>query len=141
MVRVPAFCIPGLFVLGSTIASLCPSAGADTRPVIVRKPVLAVNIGGKDVDHVNGVTVEFEPRQRTGVHEHPIPVIGYVIRGEIEFQEEGQQARTLHAGEAFYEPANKKILRFDNASTVESAQIVGFYLMSRDDKQVIHMLE
>jgi hypothetical protein len=47
----------------------------------------------------------------------------------------------LHAGEAFYEPANTKILRFDNASTVEPAGIVTFYLMSRDDKQLIPMLE
>lgn len=36
--------------------------------------------------------------------------------GNDYFQIDGQPARTLMTGDAFYEPANAKILHFDNAS-------------------------
>ena len=61
------------------------------------------------------VSIDFAPAQKTGAHIHPIPVVGYVVKGSITFEVEGQPARTLAAGAAFFEPANAKIVAFDNA--------------------------
>lgn len=51
------------------------------------------------------------------------------------------QAKTLHAGDAFYEPVNKRILHFDNISSSENAEFVAFYVLGKDQKEIIKMLK
>ena len=46
----------------------------------------------------------------------------------------------MKAGDAFYEPANTKILRPDNPSGEESASFVAFYLLDSADHDFIKML-
>jgi hypothetical protein len=46
----------------------------------------------------------------------------------------------LPAGSAFFEPADKKILRFDNASLGEPATFIAFYLLADDGGELIEML-
>lgn len=113
---------------------------ADVQAVakVVRTPILGVQLAeAKTIDHVRGASVTFTPNQHTGRHQHPIPVIGYVVSGAVAFQVEGQPARTLHAGEAFYEPANTTIAVFDNASASDPATFIGFYLMGAGETEVV----
>jgi hypothetical protein len=56
------------------------------------------------------------------------------------FEPEGEAPRTLPAGSAFFEPADKKILRFDNASLGEPATFIAFYLLADDGGELIEML-
>ena len=62
------------------------------------------------------------------------------MHGSSMFQIDGQTAKTLKAGDAFYEPAITRILHFDNPSDEESTRIVAFYLLDRADHDLIKML-
>ena len=79
------------------------------------------------------------PNQQTGRHRHPCPVVGYIAWGTAVFQIEGQPPRELAEGEAFYEPADTVILRFDNASDTDSLTFIACYLLDRQ-RELIHML-
>jgi quercetin dioxygenase-like cupin family protein len=61
-------------------------------------------------------------------HLHPSPVIGYVVKGKVLFQIEGEEKKILKEGDAFYEPRNKRILHFDNLSSNEPLTFVAIYL-------------
>jgi len=67
--------------------------------------------------------------------------VGVVTQGSFTFQPEGEDARLLRAGDGFFEPAGRTILRFDNASSTEPAGIVCYYLADQDDRPPIEMLE
>lgn len=111
---------------------------SNTLPPLARRPLLTATIeGGKTVTSVQSAQIDFAPGQATGIHSHPIPVIGQVTRGRFRFQLEAEPIRILQAGSVFYEPADTTILHFDNASEHEPASIVAFYLMGENDREVI----
>jgi quercetin dioxygenase-like cupin family protein len=58
------------------------------------------------------------------------------VDGEIAFQIEGHPETILKTGDAFFEPANTRILRFDNIGP-RTAKFVAFYLMGKDDRELI----
>jgi quercetin dioxygenase-like cupin family protein len=116
----------------------CMTASADSSP-IVRKPLLSAPIdGGRTVDRVEIKEIEFSAHQKTGLHLHPCPVVGYIVEGTVTFQVEGQAIRTLRAGDAFYEPANTKILHFD--ANDAKVKFVAHYLLGKDESELIKML-
>jgi quercetin dioxygenase-like cupin family protein len=53
-------------------------------------------------------------------------VVGYIVRGSVKFQIEGEAAKVLQTGEAFYEPPNKTVLHFANASDTDAVTFVAF---------------
>jgi quercetin dioxygenase-like cupin family protein len=90
---------------------------------------------------IQGARIRFAPGQPTGLYRHPISTAGVVTEGNFIFQLEGQEARLLDKGDCFFEPAGQTALRFDNASSAEGAEIVGFYLGGSNDQTPIEMLE
>jgi quercetin dioxygenase-like cupin family protein len=118
-----------------------PASPQDQTP-IVRKPLLTAQlVGAKLCARVEVKEITFAPGQRTGLHLHPIPVVGYIAKGEFLFQVEGEEARTLKAGDAFFEPAETRIVHFDNASAQAPGTFIAFYLMDAKDSELITMLE
>jgi len=108
---------------------------------ISRKPLLSALIeGGQFTDHVEIREIRFGPGQQTGLHRHPCPVLGYVAKGTILFQVDGEPAKTLCEGDAFFEPANRKMLHFDNASRTEPAAFIALYLLGAGEDELIEML-
>jgi len=75
-----------------------------------------------------------------GKHLHPCPVVGYIVAGKVLFQVEGEEKKILNQGDAFYEPKNKTILHFDNASTEEPLIFIAFYLKEAGE-DLIKMLD
>jgi quercetin dioxygenase-like cupin family protein len=107
---------------------------------IIRKELLtAVIARHKDVARVEIRQIDLAPGQRTGLHTHPCPVVGYVASGTIRFQVAGEAQQLLTAGSAFFEPADRKIAQFDNASAEAPARFVAFYLLGANDHQLIEM--
>ena len=83
---------------------------------IVRVPLLDAALEARpEIGHVRSARIELAPGQETGRHRHPCDVVGYVAAGTIRFQVEGEEERTLGAGDAFHEPAGAPIAHFDNA--------------------------
>lgn len=108
---------------------------------IIRKDLLTALIGDRSVGRVEIKQIDFAPDQKAGLHRHPCPVVGYVARGTILFQSEGQPPKSLPEGSVFFERANSKILHFDNASPRDPATFIAFYLLGKDDQKLIEMLE
>lgn len=106
---------------------------------IVRKSLLTALIDSqKTVDRVEVNELSFSPQQQTGLHLHPCPVIGYIAEGTILFQVEGQPAKVLQTGDAFFEPANTKIIHFDAQD--QPVKFIACYLLGKDDRELIQIL-
>jgi len=69
-------------------------------------------------------------------HYHPCPVVGYIKSGTVLFQIEGEDSVILREGDAFYEPKDKTILHFDNASIDQPLIFVAFYLKKADEPNI-----
>jgi len=109
---------------------------------IVRELLLEAALDGDpSVERVKITRIELAPRQAAGLHLHPCPVVGLVTGGTIRFQVVGGAESILHAGDAFFEPANAHIAHFDNASETEPATFVAFYLLAPGEDRLIEMLE
>jgi quercetin dioxygenase-like cupin family protein len=116
--------------------------GNTAKENIVRKALLTAALEpAKKTHRVKIKQIDFRPCQKTGLHLHPCPVVGYVVKGSVFFQVEGQPSKTLHAGDAFFEPANARIIHFDNASAIESMTFIAFYLLAGDEHALIRMLD
>ena len=115
------------------------SAQATAQSAIVRKQLLLANVGERTVKKVDIREITLDPLQKTGYHQHPCPVVGYIISGTVLFQVEGDSVKTLKAGDAFLEPAGKPMAHFDNVSSTEKLKFVAYYLLNDDDK-LIEML-
>ena len=92
------------------------------------------------VQRVEIKRVDLAPGQATGLHRHPCPVVGYIAAGTIRFQIEGESARELQVGDAFFEPQHAVIAHFDNASNSEPARFIAFYLLGAGETRLIEMI-
>ena len=110
------------------------------RSQSVRKPLLTAEVGERTVTRVEVREIAFAPSQATGRHQHPCPVISYLVEGTALVQEEGGPAREIHAGESVYEPAGVVIARFDNASSRQPMKFIAHYLLE-GDQPLIEMLQ
>jgi quercetin dioxygenase-like cupin family protein len=111
------------------------------QKTIIRKPLLTALLdASKTTQRVEIKQIDFEPGQATGLHEHPCPVVGYIASGFVTFQVEGESLKTLHRGDAFFEPPNKRMLHFDNASDTQPMTFIAFYLLDENDHELIRML-
>ncbi|WP_214070653.1 cupin domain-containing protein [Mucilaginibacter sp. dw_454] len=106
---------------------------------IIRKPLLTAELGSKQITTVEIKEIKFEPGQKTGVHFHPCPVTGYIASGSVDFQIEGEEEIFIPTGGAFYEPAGKTIIKFDNHSDTEPMTFIAFYLLN-GNQELIKML-
>jgi quercetin dioxygenase-like cupin family protein len=115
------------------------AASASAQPKIVRKELYKASIGTQPISTVDVREIDFQPKQTTGLHRHPCPVISYVVEGTIRFQIRGEKMRIIHAGQVCYEPAGAIIEHFDNASDHAPAKFIPYYLLN-GQKELIEML-
>lgn len=106
---------------------------------IIRKHLLTAELGLKQVTSVEIKEITFEPGQQGGLHLHPCPVTGYIVKGTAVMQIKDQAEQVLKAGDAFYEPADVHILQFSNYSVTEPMTFIAFYLLN-GQQELIKML-
>ena len=70
-----------------------------------RTPLQTQQISSTTTHQVVQARAEFAPGVAAGRHTHPGEEFGYVIEGTLLLEVDGQPARTLKAGEAFFVPA------------------------------------
>lgn len=75
-------------------------------PAIKRTPLQQFDISAPGREAIMA-KADIPPGGTTGKHTHPGEEISYILAGELVLEIEGQPARTLKAGEAFYIPAGK----------------------------------
>jgi len=57
-------------------------------------------------NQITALAVEIAPGGEVGRHMHPVPVVVYILEGELTVEAEGQPARTYKAGQAAVEVMN-----------------------------------
>ena len=119
-----------------------PASAATTFLPLEREPVLEAFLppANPPVRLVRGAHIRFAPGQPTGLHLHPASTVGVVTEGSFVFQPDGEPERILKTGDAFFEPAGHRILRFDNASSDKPAAITVFYLTDTRNRPLIRHL-
>lgn len=125
----------------SIASSLTACVHAPAQPVapVTRTALLTAPLEGRPgVERVEVRRIELAPGLASGTHLHPCPVVGFVTAGTVYFQLEGEAPRVLGAGEAFFEPANARVLNFD--AQAEGATFVAHYLVASPDQELIRML-
>jgi len=128
-----------LFVLhkASTMALFAIWLSAPAQAQSSNQLLLDVTFAPRDVIKVEVGDFHFLPGQIAPVHTHAAPAIGYVSKGTIYYQVEGQPAQILKAGDAFYEPVGPRILHFDNASKTEEAVFTDFNLQQTGEPFIV----
>jgi quercetin dioxygenase-like cupin family protein len=110
--------------LAAAVSTTAASASSTTGPI----KLLTANFESRPIAQVEVGDFHFAPSQVAPIHTHTAPAVGYVARGEIIYQVEGEKLQILRQGDAFYEPAGPRILRFDNASATTEAIFLDFNL-------------
>jgi quercetin dioxygenase-like cupin family protein len=99
--------------------------------------LLTASFETREVIKIEAGDFHFVPGQVAPIHTHAAPAIGYVAKGEILYQIEGEKPQLLREGEAFYEPVGPRILRFDNASATEEAIFIDFNLQRQGEPFIV----
>lgn len=81
--------------------------------------------------------VVFEPGKSSPPHRHPGPVFGYVLEGEFETGLNDEPAKTLKAGDTFYEPTMVLHSTSRNPSKVARTRVLAVMLHPRDAKELV----
>lgn len=107
---------------------------------VTRKDLLtAVLAAEKVVTRIELKEVTMGPHQRAPLHLHPCPVVGVITAGAIVFQIEGEAVQFLKVGDAFFEPAQVRVARFDNEGDTP-AKFAAVYLLGQGEQELIRML-
>lgn len=123
--------------LAATVAAaaLAGTANANSQDASIR--LLTAQFESRQVVQVEVGDFHFAPGQVAPIHTHAAPTVGYVAKGMIIYQIEGEPPQILREGDAFYEPAGPRILRFDNASATEEAIFIDFNLQQVDEPFIV----
>jgi quercetin dioxygenase-like cupin family protein len=111
-----------------------------TPPVMRKELLTAIITGGKHVTKVEIQEVTMNVGIDAPLHLHPCPTVGVVMEGKIVFEIEGGRSQRLKVGDAFYEPADIKVAKFNNDGDTP-AKFVVFYLLGENEKETVRILE
>jgi quercetin dioxygenase-like cupin family protein len=111
-----------------------------TQPVTRRELLTAIVDGGKSVTKVEIQEVTMNVGIDAPLHLHPCPTVGVVTEGKIAFEIEGEPTQHLKIGDAFFEPADVRIAKFNNDGDTH-AKFVVFYLLGENEKETVRILE
>ena len=105
------------------------------RKVVSEKDI-AERIDGKEAK-ATVVEVTLEPGQESAPHRHPGPVFGYVLEGQYEWAIDDNAAKTLKAGDAFYEPTGCLHRVSKNPSEKNKTRVLAIVLHPADAREIV----
>jgi quercetin dioxygenase-like cupin family protein len=124
----------------AALGCVCVGATIAHNPAVVRKELMSAQLDPVvQTIRVEVKSITMAPGVKAGLHLHPCPVVGVITHGTISFQIEGEEMQTLRSGDAFFEPANRRVTRFDNDGS-RPAVFTAFYLVSHEDQELIKLL-
>jgi quercetin dioxygenase-like cupin family protein len=83
------------------------------------------------------VEVTLEPGQASTPHRHPGPVFGYVLEGQYEWAIDDKPAKTLKAGDTFYEPTGCLHRVSRNPGDKNKTRVLAVILHPQDAKDLV----
>ena len=127
--------LSGAVLAGLSFAQVQPRAASGPQVKVFSAVDIEEKLDGATA-RVSTVEVTFEPGDSSLPHRHPGPVFGYVIEGDLQFKVEGQEPRTLKAGDTFYEPRMVLHEVARNPSETKRTRILATIVHSRDAKSL-----
>jgi len=95
-------------------------------PKVDSNKILSVKFAPRQIVQIESGKFHFKPWQIGPIHTHPALCLGYVVKGDVIYQVEGEKPQMLNTGVAFYEPTGPRIMRFDNASATGETIFIDF---------------
>jgi quercetin dioxygenase-like cupin family protein len=124
-------------LLSATTVASTTAIASSTAPQESTSKLLTANFESRKIVKIEAGDFHFVPGQVAPIHTHAAPAVGYVAKGQILYQVEGEKPQLLREGDAFFEPAGPRILRFDNASATEEAIFIDFNLQQLGEPFII----
>lgn len=121
-----------LLTLATALAGTA-NAGAPDKSL----KLLTAKFEPRNVVQIEIGDFHFVPGQVAPIHTHKAPTAGYVVKGTIIYQVEGEKVKILREGDAYYEPVGPRILRFDNASATQEAIFVDLNLEQKGEPFIV----
>lgn len=107
---------------------------------ISRKELLNMQIPSISVSGVIIQEITLSPATIGGLHVHPCPVFGYILKGTAVLQIKDKEEQVLTERSCFYEPKDHLIAQFGNFSKKEILIFIAIY-MRQGSEDLIRMLE
>ncbi|MGL4555257.1 MAG: cupin domain-containing protein [Gemmataceae bacterium] len=127
-------------VVGALAAGGVLLAGHDGPPKggvkALSRSDIAEKLDGKKAAATT-VEVTLGPGEASAPHRHPGPVFGYVLEGEYEWAIDDNPARTLKAGDTFYEPTGCLHRVSKNPAKKGKARVLAVVLHPHDAKHLV----
>ena len=122
-------------VLGSPMAWTQASSGM-THPEAKERARVALSqaLPKLNGDHLKATVVEvhYGPGESSPPHSHACAVIGYVVEGAIRTQVKGEPEAIYKPGEGFYEAPHGVHLVSANASQIQPATFIAYFVCDHD---------
>lgn len=125
----------------SVLVALAMSSMACTEvPPVSRAELLTATVKDNvEVQRILTHRIEMAPQIAGQKHYHPMPVIGYVVAGKIAFHIEGEALQILDAGDAFFEPANAVVSRWENIGSTRAIFVANYIAAAGDHELLIRI--
>ena len=117
---------------GGLIAAQHDEKHGSVRSLAVRE--IDEKLDGMETS-ATAVEATFEPGQAGAPHRHPGPAFGYVLEGEYEWAIDDNPAKTLKAGDTFYEPTGC-LHRVSRNAGKTKARVLAVLLVPQDAKEL-----
>jgi quercetin dioxygenase-like cupin family protein len=125
----------GTFAVGGATLAQHGEHGKGGVKTLSQK-VITEKIDGKKA-MATTVEVTLGPGESGAPHRHPGPAFGYVLEGEYEWAIDDNPARTLKAGDTFYEPTGCLHRVSRNPSKEGKTRILAVVLHPADVKDIV----
>jgi quercetin dioxygenase-like cupin family protein len=135
----PGFELPAAIAAGALLWMFCIHGHAQQKaePTTQHdraRVSLATPLPKLDGDHLRATLVEvyYGPGEASPPHSHRCAVVGYVVEGAIRTQVKGEPLAVYKAGESFYEAPNGIHAVSANASAMEPAKFVAYFVCDHE---------
>ena len=130
--RVALLLTGGAIVIASTTAALVASLRAWSQEAQPSRSRVALT---RELPPLDGgklaatlVEVTYDPGGANAAHQHPCPVVGYVLEGRLRMQIDGQPERVYGVGDTFYESPTDVHRVSANASDDQPARFLAYFV-------------
>jgi quercetin dioxygenase-like cupin family protein len=124
---VAAFALASLLFLPGS----APVCAEESKSASVVKALMSQDLAGIPGKEAIVLTVEYLPGGVSMPHRHDADVFVYVLEGSIVTQVDGQEAKTLKAGETFHESPTDVHRKSANASSTQPAKFLVFMVKDK----------
>lgn len=129
-----------LSIAGLLTALLVTQQALAEESSVSRAKLLTVTLEQPfNVRNILSQRIEMAPQVAGQKHYHPMPVVGYLVSGEIAFQIQGQETQMLKAGDAFFEPADAVVVRWENVGSTRAIFVANYIAADDSDELLIRV--